>query len=133
MIHPVVVPEGLNPLRARHEWSDSSDGCKEVGNRQTYPCTLQCIVIPRSALLSQRNVINHLPMLDLEAQARLRVKAVTAVVTTITAASLILFDWDAASGQRTAFSSIRPTIKSWLNQVYGVEPRTPSPVQDRGA
>ncbi|KFM24906.1 Smr domain-containing protein C11H11.03c [Auxenochlorella protothecoides] len=58
-------------------------------------------------------------MLDLEAQARLRVKAVTAVVTTITAASLILFDWDAASGQRTAFSSIRPTIKSWLNQVYG--------------
>lgn len=72
-------------------------------------------------------------MLDLEAQARLRVKAVTAVVTTVTAASLILFDWDAASGQRTAFSSIRPTVKSCLNWVYGVEPGHPRPTQDREA
>lgn len=64
-------------------------------------------------------------MPDLEAQARLRVKAVTAVLTTITAASLLLYDWDAGQDRPTVFSSIRPAVKRALNSLYGTQPSTP--------
>lgn len=62
-------------------------------------------------------------MPDVEARARLRVKAVTAVITTLTAASLLVFDWDASQGHETVFSGIRPALKKVLNRAYGVEPR----------
>lgn len=66
-------------------------------------------------------------MPDLEAQARLRVKAVTAVLTAITAASLLLFDWDAVYDRPTVFSSIRPAVKRALNGLYGTQPSASPP------
>lgn len=44
------------------------------------------------------------------------VKIGTAVATTITAGSLLLHDW----GPGNCFSPIRPAIKGYLNQVFGV-------------
>lgn len=52
---------------------------------------------------------------------QLRVKAGTAVITALTAAFLLLHDWDRASGHPTVFSGVRPAVKRALNRLYGVE------------
>ena len=54
-------------------------------------------------------------------QFQLRVKAGAAVATAGPLALLLLFDWDKASGGRTVFSSIRPTLRAAANWAYGVE------------
>lgn len=51
--------------------------------------------------------------------AHLKLKAATAVATVALAAGLLLFDWDAQTGHQTVFSSVRPTVKSALNRLYG--------------
>jgi hypothetical protein len=52
---------------------------------------------------------------------QLKVKTWTAIATGLTIVSLIIFDWDKASGHPTVFSGIRPAIKNQINRIYGVE------------
>ena len=52
---------------------------------------------------------------------QLKVKTWTAIATGLTIVSLIIFDWDKATGHPTVFSGIRPAIKHQINRIYGVE------------
>jgi hypothetical protein len=52
---------------------------------------------------------------------QLKVKTWTAIATGLTIVSLIIFDWDKATGHPTVFSGIRPAIKNQINRIYGVE------------
>ena len=54
---------------------------------------------------------------------QLRVKAVTAAITAVTAVSLLLADW----GPGNVFSPIRPALKRYLNSVYNIQPAQPQP------
>lgn len=62
-------------------------------------------------------------------QHQLRIKAWTAVATAAAMATLLLYDWDAATGHKNIFSGIRPAVRSALNRVYGVDP--PAPVASK--
>ena len=48
-------------------------------------------------------------------RTQLRIKAITAVVTGVSLASLLLYDW----GDGNVFSGVRPAVKSVLNRVLG--------------
>ena len=51
--------------------------------------------------------------------AQLRIKAGTIVVTTLSLGALLLHDW----GPNNVFSGVRPAVKRFFNQVYGVQPK----------
>lgn len=53
---------------------------------------------------------------------QLRVKAGAFVATAAVTAALLLYDWGQAPAGRqdNVFSGIRPALKSFLNQLYGV-------------
>ena len=52
---------------------------------------------------------------DPPTRAQLRIKAVTAVVTGVSLATLLLYDW----GDDNVFSGVRPAVKSVLNRLLG--------------
>ena len=54
---------------------------------------------------------------------QLRVKAVTAAITAVTAVSLLLADW----GPGNVFSPIRPALKRYFNSIYNIQPAQPPP------
>ncbi len=54
-----------------------------------------------------------------------KVKAWTAVVTALTVASLVVFDWDKATGHPTVFSGIKPALRRQINRLYGIDERRP--------
>jgi hypothetical protein len=45
----------------------------------------------------------------------------TFTLTALTAATLLIYDWDKSQGHVNAFSGIRPALRSAFNKVYGVE------------
>lgn len=52
---------------------------------------------------------------------QLKVKAWTAVLTVVVAASCLLHDWDKSTGTQNVFSAVRPAVKGALNRLYGVD------------
>lgn len=51
-----------------------------------------------------------------------RVKALTFFVTIGVAGALLLEDWDTTTkGHQNVFSNLKPTLKGYLNKLYGVE------------
>ena len=56
-----------------------------------------------------------------------KVKTWTFVATALTVFSLVVFDWDKATGHPTVFSGIKPALRRQINRLYGVEGRTPPP------
>ena len=63
---------------------------------------------------------------DPPSRTQLRIKAITAVITGASLATLLLYDW----GDDNVFSGIRPTVKSVLNRLLRSSPKPDSKAQD---
>ena len=59
-------------------------------------------------------------------RTQLRIKAITALITGASLATLLLHDW----GDNNVFSGVRPAVKSVLNRLLGSSQKPDSKAQD---
>lgn len=58
---------------------------------------------------------------QLSKKGELRIKALTAGVTSALLVVLVLTDWDSIIGHPNLFSGVRPVVRGFFNRVYGVD------------
>lgn len=84
-----------------------------------------------------RPAVQPLPKLSREDKAWLsrkyhrRVKLATNAILGVTLVSCVLFDWDTYLGtDKHIFRSVRPTVRRFLDSVYGIAPESADKKRD---